>query len=170
MVNNYSLGYCQKGETSSKGWGNVMCFGIRIGVGGGHATGKGRGWGNIVERVLWRERVGEHHRKGETSSKRGNIIERVGKHCAFQNTNWCGWWPCDWKGERVGKCCGKGETSWKGWGNIVPGETLSTHFRLCNRKGERVDARQTESSRDLASCGSEYEVRGGVWVVAMCVS
>jgi len=37
----------------------------------------------------------------------------------------------------------KGETSWKGWGNIMPGDTLSTCFQPCERKGERVDARQS---------------------------
>ena len=126
-----------------------MCFGIRIGVGGGHVTGKGRGWGNIVERVSWRERVGEHHRKGETSLKGwGNVV-----HFGIQI------------GVGDGHATGKG----RGWGNVVPGETLSTCFQLCDRKGERVDTRQTESSWDSASCGSKYEVRGGVWVVAMCV-
>jgi len=62
--------HCQKGETLSKR-GNIVHFGIQIGVGGGHATRKGRGWGNVVERVSWRGGEG-----GGTSSERGNIIEK----------------------------------------------------------------------------------------------
>jgi len=48
-----------KGETSWKGWGNIV--------------ERGRGWGNIIEK-------GEHRQKGETLLKRGNIVEK-GKHC-----------------------------------------------------------------------------------------
>ena len=33
-----------------KGLGNIICVGIQVGVGGSHTTGKGRGWGNIMER------------------------------------------------------------------------------------------------------------------------
>jgi len=104
--------------------------------------------------------VGKH-------SERGNVIERVGKLHVFRNTNWCGWWLCDRKGERVGKHCGKGvmergrvnivgkgqkgETSLKGWGNIV-------HFRIRIGVG---GGRATGKGRGWGNIVERVSWRGG---------